>query len=107
MLCDQQPWKPWDKGFGMVSRRVTQRCLPILEMSREGGGRSRFSGRLNRSAGLPWCYHMPKGDSRVCMCRGWTSVPEAALCSLDPDACTGAGARRGGGCTDPNTSPHT
>ena len=54
----------------MVSRRVTQRYLPILEMSGEGGGLLRFSGHLNRSAGLPWCYHMPKGDGRVCMCKG-------------------------------------
>lgn len=91
----------------MVSRRVTQRCLPILEMLREAGGQSRFSGRLNRSAGLPWCYHMPKGDSRVCMCKGLDECSRSSLVFTGPRCLHWSRCTSGGGCTDPNTSPHT
>lgn len=91
----------------MLSRRVTQRYLPILEMLGEGGGLFCFSGRLNRPAGLPWCYHMPKGDSRVCTCKGPDEHSGSRLVFAGPRRLHWSRCMLGGGCTDPNTSPHT
>jgi hypothetical protein len=41
-----------------------------------------------------WYNHVPEGDGKgvrvQVSCRAWASVPSPDLCTLDPEACTGA-----------------